>query len=59
MSTKTKPTNFYDVVYKTKSGRAYVAKRIEAASAVIAKAKVKKQMRASSSFDKIIMAIKL
>ncbi len=50
---------YYDVVYKTKSGRAMVAKRISGKNANEAKLKIKKEMRASSSFDKIITAIKL
>lgn len=51
--------NSYDVVYKTKSGRAMVAKKVEAKTANAAKAKVKSEMRASTSFDKVVMAIKL
>lgn len=51
--------NEYDVIYKTKSGRAMVAKKIKAKTAELAKSKVKREMRASSSFDKVVMAIKL
>ncbi|PSJ72346.1 hypothetical protein C7N43_34605 [Sphingobacteriales bacterium UPWRP_1] len=54
---KQKFTNLYDVIYKTKSGRVMVAGRIEAKTANEAKAKLKKEMRASSTFDKPIMAI--
>lgn len=48
--------NIYDVVYRTKSGRVMVAKAIEAKDAKSAKKKLKKQMQASSSFDKVISA---
>ena len=51
--------NFYDVIYKTKSGRAMVAKRVEAKTANAAKLKIKSEMKASSTFDKIVMTIKL
>jgi hypothetical protein len=58
MSNK-KESNFYDVVYRTKSGRGMIAKRIEAKNAEDAKRIVKKQMRASSSFDKCTAAYKI
>jgi len=51
--------NYYDVVYKTKSGRAMVAKRIAAKTAKAAKSKLKTSMRASSSFKSVVTAIKL
>ncbi len=51
--------NIYDVVYKTKSGRAMIAKRIEAKTAKAAKAKVKRQMAASATFKNVVTAIKL
>lgn len=51
--------NYYDVVYKTKSGRVMIAKRIAEKKATLAINKVKRQMKASSTFDKVIMAIKL
>ena len=51
--------NFYDIIYKTKSGRAMVAKRVEAKTANAAKLKIKSEMKASSTFDKIVMTIKL
>jgi hypothetical protein len=51
--------NYYDVIYKTKSGRAMVAKRVEAKSSTEAKSKIKNQMRASYTFDKVITTIKL
>lgn len=54
-----KETNVYDVVYRTTSGRAMVAKRIEAPTAEAAKAKVTKQMKASSTFQSVTMAIKI
>ena len=50
--------NFYDIAYKTKSGRMMIASRIEAKTGKAAKAKLKKQMRASNSFDKIVTTIK-
>lgn len=50
-------SKYYDVVYRTKSGRTMVSTRVEATSKNDAMAKLKKQMRASSSFDKPIMAI--
>ncbi len=51
--------NTYDVVYKTKSGRAMVAKRVDAKTAEAAKAKVKREMQASSTFKNVVTAIKL
>lgn len=51
--------NYYDVIYKTKSGRAVVYKRVEAKTDKAAKAKVKSEMKESKTFDKILMAIKL
>lgn len=59
MATSKKPTNYYDVIYKTKSGRGMVAKRIAATSQVAAMKKVKSEMRASTSFKNCVMAIKL
>lgn len=59
MKKKTEIENDYDVIYKTTSGRAMIAKRIPAKTAEAAKAKVKKQMRASSTFKSVISAIKL
>ena len=56
---KQKFDNYYDIAYKTKSGRMMVAKRIAAKTSKEAKEKLKKEMRASSSFDGIITAIKL
>ncbi len=47
----------WDVVYSTKSGRTMIAKSIMATTATAAKNKVKQQMRASTSFKKIMMAI--
>lgn len=55
----TKLTYFYDVIYLTKSGRGMVSKRIAAKTDREAKAIVKKQMRASKTFKKVVMAIKL
>jgi hypothetical protein len=51
--------NHYDIAYKTKSGRMMVAKNISGINANAAKAKLKKQMRKSSSFDSIITAVKV
>ena len=51
--------NYYDVIYKTKSGRAMVAKRVAAKTDKEARKKVKREMRASTSFDSIITIIKL
>ena len=45
----------FDVAYKTKSGSAMVAKRIMAKNEEEAKEKLEKQMRASSTFDKVFM----
>lgn len=46
----------YNVIYTTKSGRTMVAKNIMALDEFDAKQKLKKQMRVSDSFDKILMA---
>ena len=54
-----KQKNFYDVIYKTKAGRAMVAKRIEAETDKEAKKILKKQMRASATFGSVISTIKL
>lgn len=56
---KVKLNNLYDVVYKTKSGRAMIAKNISAKNVSEAKTKVKQQMRLSSSFNGVVTAIKL
>lgn len=56
---KNETNNFYDIAYKTKSGRMMIAKRVEGKTSNDAKAKLKKQMRSSTSFDKIVTAIKL
>lgn len=45
----------YNVVYLTKSGRGMVAKNIMAKNEEEAKEKLEKQMRASTSFDKVVM----
>lgn len=55
----TKHNNFYDVTYKTKSGRLMVAKRIAGQTENQAKELLKKKMRASETFDSVISAIKL
>ena len=57
--TKQKFDNYYDIAYKTKGGRMMVAKRIAAKTSKEAKEKLKKQMRASSTFDGIVTVIKL
>lgn len=49
----------FDVVYSTKSGRLMVAKSIMANNVEEAKEKVKAQMRASTSFDKIRLVMGL
>lgn len=46
----------YNVIYTTTSGRTMVAKNIMAINEDLAKQKLKKQMRASTTFDKILMA---
>ena len=51
--------NYYDVVYKTKSGRGMIAKRVSAKTAKAAKAKVKRDMSSSATFKNIVTAIKL
>jgi len=56
---KQKFNNYYDVAYKTKSGRLMVARRVAAKTAKEAKQKVKTEMRASSSFGGIVTATKL
>ena len=56
---KSKFDKFYDVVYTTKSGRTMVATRTPAKNAEEAKRKIKKQMRASSTFKKVVTAIKV
>jgi len=50
---------FYDVAYRTKTGRMMVAKRVCANTSKEAQRKIKKEMRASKSFDKVITTIKL
>jgi len=54
-----KQNKFFDVVYRTTSGRGMIAKRIEATSKTAAMAKVKREMSASSTFKKCLMAIEL
>jgi hypothetical protein len=51
--------NYYDVAYKTKSGRMMVAKRVAGKTAKEAMEKVKKEMKTSTSFDKVVTAIKI
>lgn len=51
--------NYYDVLYRTTSGRGMVAKRVPAKTAEAAKQKIKKEMKGSSTFKSIITAIKL
>ena len=46
----------FNVLYKTKSGTTMVAKRIMAKDEKEAERKLEKQMRASSSFDKVVMS---
>jgi hypothetical protein len=48
----------FNVIYTTKSGRTMVASNIMALNEEQAKEKLKQQMRASESFDKIVMAHK-
>lgn len=50
---------YFDVVYTTKSGRAMVAKRVQAFSKTGAMTKVKNEMRASTTFKKCVMAFEL
>lgn len=57
--TKQKLGNYYDIAYRTKSGRLMVARRIEAKTAKKAESKLKTQMKVSSSFDGIVTTIKL
>lgn len=59
MKKKAKCVNTYDVVYKTKSGRLMVAKKVCGDNANDAKKNLQKEMRASDSFDKVITATKL
>jgi len=49
----------FDVVYKTTSGRAVIAKRVSAKSKTAAMAKIKREMKASSTFKRVLMAIEL
>ena len=56
--TKQQPNNIYDVVYTTKSGRTMVAHGIESKTMKAAEDKIKQNMRASSSFDKVVFVIK-
>ena len=51
--------NVYDVIYRVKSGRCVVVHNVSAKTDKEAKAKIKKEMKASSTFDKIVMAIKM
>jgi len=48
---------YFDVIYTTKSGNSMIAKKIEAESKEDAKEVLKKQMRASSTFDKVLTVI--
>jgi len=50
--------NSYNVIYSTKSGRTMVAKNIMATNKEEAEAKLKKEMRASNTFDKVVMVNK-
>ena len=50
--------NFYDVIYSTKRGVTMIAKRVPAPTEAKAKAKVRKEMRASTTFKKILMVVK-
>lgn len=54
-----KLNSYWDVVYKTTSGRAMVAKRVAATSKTAAMAKVKNEMAKSTTFKNVVMAIKL
>ena len=47
--------NSYNVIYSTKSGRTMVAKNIMATNKAEAEAKLKKEMSASNTFDKVVM----
>lgn len=49
----------FDVVYTTKSGKTMIARRVKALSKEAAMAKLKKEMKASTTLDKIVMAIGL
>lgn len=50
---------YFDVVYTTKGGRGMIAKRVPAYSKTGAMAKVKTEMRASTTFKKCVTAIEL
>ncbi len=56
---KKKIDNLYDVAYLTKTGRLMVAKRISAKNKTEAKAKLKREMRASTSFKSIVTVIEI
>jgi hypothetical protein len=51
--------SYFDVIYKTTSGRAMIAKRVSAKSKAGAMRKVIKEMSKSSTFKRCLMAIKL
>ncbi len=56
---KKKIDNLYDVAYLTKTGRLMVAKRIAAKNKTEAKATLKREMRASTSFKSIVTVIEI
>ena len=51
--------SYYDIVYRTKSGRAMVQKRFPGKTADLAKQKFIKSMRSSDTFEKVITIFKL
>ena len=51
--------NIYDVFYRTKSGRGMIAKNVAVKNATAAIEKIKKEMRTSKSFDKVVTVFKI
>jgi hypothetical protein len=55
---KIKLDKLYDVIYRT-SGRTMIAKNVSAKSKIGAMTKVKKEMKASSTFKRCVVAIEI
>lgn len=55
MNKNSKFDKYYDVIYLTKSGRGMIYKRVPGKNKTEVRAKVNKEMKASTSFDKIVL----
>lgn len=51
--------NYFNVIYKTKSGRSVVAQRVLGVTAHEAKKRIETEMALSPTFDRILIAVKL